>query len=806
MITIIKADKDLCKRVDSEGKLLPYQNAFLYDVESQNVKNIEEFSALLTELEGRPRHGIIRDEPLDYSRGRRLKSRFNQVARPWLLLDHDDPAPEGCPDYVQEPERALKWMIEHKWPFLKGVGIHWQLGNSAGIVPAKEKMSFHLWVMLDKPVCNASVWLGEHGFDVSMTSPVQIHYTASPLGVNIPKRSGLIHGGLLSGVTENPPPSRSGVKYQEGYKCTERDIAMMDMEWEALNGDKGRHGAVSWWITRAVSVSYPDVHDRAVDKLVSWGRDPSVADSEVARIISWAKTGYADGSLEVDCSLRPDLAFPDDLDEEESVVEDVEAQAEALGCGSLIKGLKTAEDKYDWLGENAKRATGLSAVEKGRLREAWGSGVRVFDNALKEAASSGEGENWDVVASSFLKSRHNPLIYVDAEWYTWTGTHYTKMEEIWVKKELSAVVDEPTTARVSNAYQQLQFAALRAMSGEPKGTPFLNGRLMPDGTLVDHTPENGGRYCLSFNYDPSAVCPMWEQSLGEWFNDSERPLILRQWMNYLLSGRGDLHKIMLFTGLQRGGKGTIIGVMQDLIGADNYSNPSMSAFASDFGLQNSVGKGAIFVSDAHLPARDRSTILDRLKGISGKDRIDVMRKNMTDVAGATLGQIIIACNEMDDIKDESNALIDRYSIIQFTNSFLGRENTSLNKIIKSELPGIFNWARNCEEFEAFHEDSKGIALKEDMSLSANPVRSWALEACSEEGTTATAVLYRAYELWSEENGLKRHWDKNVFVRKLKSIFPKAVTVTVRENKKQVKCLKGLSLKGDLPLESGFEDF
>ena len=807
MITIIKADKDLCKKPDGKGGLLAYQKAFLYESEIQNVKNIEEFSALLTELEGKPRYGVLRDEPKENGRGRRIKERFAQVPRSWLLLDHDAPAPEGCPDYVEEPVKAYHWMVEHHWPFLKGVGVHWQLGNSAGVVPATEKMSWHLWVMLDKPVLNASKWLESKKFDRSMTSPVQIHYTASPLGVNIPQRSGLIHGGLLSGVTENPAPTRSGVKYSAGYQCTAHDIAALDMEYEALNDDKGRHPAIRWWIMRAVSVAYPSTHDRAVDKLVAWGKSETVANSDVARLIAWAETGLADGSLQADTTLRPDLAFPDDLEEVPLSPSAIEAQEEALCCSSLVKDLKNADNRYDWLKANLPKVKRLDAIEQGRLREAWGSGVRVFDKALKSHTDGEEWEkDWAQVATDFLGDRKTPLIYVDGEWFSWNRRFYELVEEIWVKKEISDVIDEPSTSKVSNAFQQLQFSALRRDEGEPVGTPFTNGRLMPDGSLVSNTPENGGRYCLGFAYDASATCPTWERCLKEWFVDDERPLILRQWLKYLVGGRADIQKIMLFVGEQRGGKGTILNVMQALIGEGNYSTPSMSNMASDFGLQSSVGRKAMFISDAHLPQRDRSTILDRLKGISGKDRIDVNRKNLQPLRGVRLGQIIIACNQMDDIKDESNALIDRYSIIKFTKSFLGKEDSKLGAKIESELSGIFNWAMSCPDFVAFHEDNKGKEAKEDMSLSANPVRGWSKNCCvaDEWSETKTDALYKSFEMWCEENSVRHVPNKNSFVRSAKNIFPESSIKLVREGLSRFKVLIGVKLTSDVP-ENDEED-
>jgi len=810
MLTIVEADRDLCKRVVN-GKLLSYQKAYIYTPELEPVEDLKDLSAVLTALESEPRKAVLRSSPKEMAPGRRLGKRFNQTPQPWLCLDFDAPAPQECPDYVQEPEKALDWMIDHKWPFLDGVGIHWQLGNSAGVVPAATKMSWHLWVWLDEPVAKCSRWLQEHGFDRSMTNPVQIHYTASPIGVELPQRSGYRPGAPLSGVTEDPPPTRSGVKFAKGFVCDDETEMSMAAELASLeDSGAGRHDTIRKWIVRAVTVAYPRTHEDATRWLVEQGREYEVAESEVARLAAWAQTGLESGELEPDITLRPDLGF-DDEEEVPLAQEDAKKQEVALKCDSVVESLRQYNgDKFDWLRDNIERVAGLDSITLGQLKNTWGTGVQSLNRAVKEYKTGGgedEALDWEEVASGLVEQRPTPLIYVDDEWYSWNRRYYELVEDIKIKKEVSAVIPKPTTSRVANAYQQLQFMCHRDNHGEPVGTPFKNGRLMPDGSLVPHTPENSGRYCLAFDYDPTATCLMWERCLREWFNDDERPFILRQWLNYLITGREDAQKIMLFMGTQRGGKGTILGVMQDLIGHDNYSTPSMANFASEFGLESSLGKRAMFISDAHLPARDRSTILDRLKGISGKDRIDVNRKNRTQLKGVRLGQIIIACNEMGDIQDESNALIDRYSIIQFTKSFLGKEDPNLGAKIRKELSGIFNWALQCPPYVRFHEDGRGAGAKEDMTLSSNPVRAWAKGACYEDptGEVRTGALFNSFNSWCDENAVAKRMAKNAFIRKLRSVFPETEVGVQWEGPARHKTLKGLSegVKGESqPDEAG----
>lgn len=799
MLTIVEADKDLCKRV-KDGRLLPYQKAYLFKPELREVADLKGLSTVLKELEREPRKAVLRDTPKTLEQSRRLKKLYTQDPQPWVCLDFDGPAPDGCPDYVQEPEGALRFMIDHHWRYLQGVGVHWQLGNSAGVVPASVKMSWHLWVWLDRPVVCCSRWLSEHGFDRSMTNCVQLHYTASPVGVEIPRRSGFIAGGPLVGVKEDPPPSRSGIAYTEGFECSDDLAVQIAGELVALEPYNGeRHAAIRSWIIRAVTVQYPSTQEDATRKLVEWGRDEDLAYSEVARLIAWADTGLRSGELEPDISLRPDLGFEDD-DEAPLKGEEAKVQKEALLGPGLIEGMVTSSDPFAWLEDNAKRVLGAGAAMQARLRDLWPKGKREFDRILRGASGDNEGDgepNWAEKADKFLEERASPLAYVDAEWYSFNGAFWERMEEVFVLKEVSDVINEPTTSKVSNMFQQVKFSCLGGYDGEPVGTPFLNGRLMPSGVLVPHSPENSGRYCLDFDYTQGADCPTWKTALGQWFPDSDRQKILREWIHYLITGRNNIQKIMLMVGAQRGGKGTILSVMQDLIGALNYSTPSMSSFASEFGLQSSLGKRALFISDAHLPNRDRSTILDRLKAISGKDRLDVSRKHLPVVKGARLGQIVIACNEMGDISDESNALVDRYSVLKFTTSYIGREDLTLGEKIKAELSGIFNWAMSCPSYRTFTEDTRGKEVKLDMSLASNPVRSWALEACQWEefGATCTEELYRVFSKWCEDGGLRKPMAKNTFVRKLKGVFGEASVRVVRNGKEVKKELVGVVLTG-----------
>ena len=69
---------------------------------------------------------------------------------------------------------------------------------------------------------------------------------------------------------------------------------------------------------------------------------------------------------------------------------------------------------------------------------------------------------------------------------------------------------------------------------------------------------------------PDAPRPeRWISFLTElWPNDPEQIAALQEWFGYVVSGRLDLHKILLLVGPTRGGKGAIARVLAALIGRE----------------------------------------------------------------------------------------------------------------------------------------------------------------------------------------------------------------------------------------------
>ena len=74
-------------------------------------------------------------------------------------------------------------------------------------------------------------------------------------------------------------------------------------------------------------------------------------------------------------------------------------------------------------------------------------------------------------------------------------------------------------------------------------------------------------FAVPYRFDADADYPRWRQFLTEVFGDDiESVELLQDWFYYVLTGRTDLHKMLLWVGPKRGGKGTVARVLKALIG------------------------------------------------------------------------------------------------------------------------------------------------------------------------------------------------------------------------------------------------
>jgi len=318
--------------------------------------------------------------------------------------------------------------------------------------------------------------------------------------------------------------------------------------------------------------------------------------------------------------------------------------------------------------------------------------------------------------------------------------------------------------------------------------------------LVDLTPRYFNRVAVPFDYDAATPWPArWLAFLDElWPDDPDSIKALQEFFGYVLSGRTDLHKILLLIGPPRSGKGTIARVLAALVGKGNAAGPTLASLGTNFGLQPLLGKPLAVVSDARLGGASVHQVVERLLSVFGEDMLTVDRKYREPWTGKLPTRFLVLSNELPRFGDASGAIAHRFIVTTMYKSFLGRENTKLTGELLTELPGILRWALDgldrLAAGSAFTEPASStdaiIALQDLVS----PVAAFVRDVCTvgaghEVGVTE---LYTAWKQWAEDNG-HRPGSQQVLGRDLRAVVPQLQMRRPREGVTQTRRYFGISL-------------
>jgi putative DNA primase/helicase len=316
--------------------------------------------------------------------------------------------------------------------------------------------------------------------------------------------------------------------------------------------------------------------------------------------------------------------------------------------------------------------------------------------------------------------------------------------------------------------------------------------------LYDHTPEFFGIVAVPFPYDQRAPRPArWIKFLAElWPDDQDSIAALQEYFGYVLSGRTDLHKILLLIGPTRSGKGTIARVLTALIGKANTAGPTLASLGTNFGLSPLLGKPLAVISDARLGDGGQHQVVERLLSVSGEDTLTVDRKYREPWTGKLPSRFLLLSNELPRFGDASGAIANRFIILQMTRSFLGHENTYLTKELLAELPGILSWA-----LDGLDRLSREGALTEPASSSdaraaladlVSPVSAFVRDRCQHGGEITVDDLFAAWRSWCDDNG-HRAGSKQTFGRNLRAVIPAVRIARPRDGESRERRYIGVSL-------------
>jgi putative DNA primase/helicase len=410
--------------------------------------------------------------------------------------------------------------------------------------------------------------------------------------------------------------------------------------------------------------------------------------------------------------------------------------------------------------------------------------------------------------------RDGRIVFWREEFYQWNGHRYSMREKTAVHQQLyrwmascktERIIDKKTgeteiiafSPRTSNVEDVMH--ALRAVcfievqepptwleqqsTDPPPGelVAFRNGLLhLSTRALLPSTPRLFITSTLDFDYDPDAPDPeAWHQFLaGLWPNDGESRDALGDMFGYMLTDDTSQQKMFMLIGPPRCGKGTILRILESMIGHHNRVSPSLAGIGTQFGLQPLIGKRVAMISDARLSGKaDQQPIVENMLRISGEDSISIDRKNKEAWTGKLPTRFALASNELPAFSDASSALANRFILFKFATSFLGREDQGLTARLLRELPGIVLWAldglERLRNRGHFHEPESSRQMAADLRDQTSPVSVFVREKCiiSDAATCDRVDLFNVWKDWCTAQGREHPGTVVSLGRQLSAAFP-----------------------------------
>lgn len=462
---------------------------------------------------------------------------------------------------------------------------------------------------------------------------------------------------------------------------------------------------------------------------------------------------------------------------------------EKMKCIRLIKAASLEESiEAQEILTNAK-VMSQAAINK-RLKAL---DAKILDSVTEILANT-------TIETVFKKGKH---IITEPNRQIWAfhKTHWKPMSDEYLGKIVYGVLDTLKTKMEIEANEvtlvQNAVKGIRMRSSVLTSRLFNTDHYLPvincsngevwidkDGThsLKQHNYRSYQLRCLKVDYDPSAKCPLFLQTLEEIFSlYPDRDDIIRhlgEVMGYIIQPYKPDANWWMFRGPGGDGKSTIIKVLDGILGEALYSADE-ALLGTGGGYGNShvttdlVGKLAVVIQELKA---GKALNDSGLKMLAENTKMTANPKNKDTFSFNYIGSLIMCCNFFPVIKDTSEGTVRRANVIPFNRQFVKSGSADSNrarKILedKEELAGVLNFMLEGYQRYAdrghFSPPPSCVAAKEEWLCEANNVVRFVRENIKvvddiDHKMEIASVVYKRYERWCDNSGIKPKGRNNFY--------------------------------------------
>ena len=293
--------------------------------------------------------------------------------------------------------------------------------------------------------------------------------------------------------------------------------------------------------------------------------------------------------------------------------------------------------------------------------------------------------------------------------------------------------------------------------------PCKNGMLrVSDKTLLRFSPRYRRRNKLAVPYQAGATCPLFLDTLLRPALEVEDIELLQRWCGLALIGVNLAQRFVILSGTAGGGKGTLIRVINGIVGPTNVGTLRPDLLGERFELGRLLGKSLLYgadVPDNFLNCKGASV----LKALTGGDPVTLEFKGSNECPEIICRfNAIVTCNSRLTVhlEGDAEAWRRRLVIIEYRRTKPETVIADLSeRILANEGPGVLNWM--LEGLDKVRADEWQLRLSaaqqkvvDDLLLESEADVVFAKECLEKDGIESLTVAdcYDRYVAFCNERG------------------------------------------------------
>lgn len=306
---------------------------------------------------------------------------------------------------------------------------------------------------------------------------------------------------------------------------------------------------------------------------------------------------------------------------------------------------------------------------------------------------------------------------------------------------------------------------------------FSNGMLnWRTGEILPHAPHYGSTVQFPIAWEPNATCPKFDAFLQQVLTPDYIDLAWEM-LGYMLFSGNPLQKAFLFYGSGRNGKGTLMRVIEGLLGTRNVSAVSLDSLNTNrFASASLFGRIANLAGDIDATFQESTA---KFKQLTGGDVLDAEEKHRQSFRFTSWAVPVFSANKIPGSADTSFGYLRRWVVIHFTKTISDEEvDPDLDEKLAVELPGVAAHAvaslRTLMERRNFENKGEVAQGHADFAEVIDQVRQWIVQCTIPvTGNAENArACYDDYKVWAAAEGNRPLRSSEFYLRLENAGYPK----------------------------------